>query len=205
MGAPSRQPVTPSGRWYVFAALLAAAGIVGGIVIGMVGFMQMSDKVDGFHRIEVPGSADIQLNETGGYTVYFEYPAASSRGPEGNVNVRLSGPDGEPIALQDYTSDLTYSVSGREGRSGFSFDATRTGTYHLVTQGDSSVTAAVGRGIGSSIVTALLLGFGVVGAGVLAGVIMLIVVAVKRGSSKRRLAAQGWGAYPAGPPPGYSR
>ncbi|WP_280267699.1 hypothetical protein [Nocardia wallacei] len=196
MSQPSRR-VTPSGRWYAFAGALAAIGIVAAVAIGVLGFVRMSDRVDNFQRVEIPGSADVRITETGGYTVYFEYPSASSQVPEGSVNVQLADPDGAPVSLRDYDSELTYAFGGHEGRAGFSFDAARPGTYHLVTQGDSAVTAAVGRGIGTSMVTTILLAFGVAGAGVLAGLIMLIVVAIKRGSSKRRLAvAQGWGRYP---------
>ncbi|WP_280369794.1 hypothetical protein [Nocardia wallacei] len=197
--APER--VTPSGRWYALAALLVVAGIAGAVVVALVGFVHMSDRVDGFQRVQVPGSADVRIAETGGYTVYFEYPNASSRVFRGNVNVQLLGPDGASVPLADYSSALTYGFGGHEGRAGFSFDAARPGTYHVVTQGDSGVTAAIGRGIGTSLASTIILALGIGAAGVVLGVVVLIVVAVKRGSSKRRIAAAGGWGYRAGPPP----
>lgn len=198
-GAPER--VGPSGRWYALGALLVVAGIAGAVAVAVIGFAHMSDKVDGFQRVPVPGSADVRITETGGYTVYFEYPNASSRMFQGNVNVRLLGPDGASVPLEDYSSALTYGFGGHEGRAGFSFDAARPGTYHVVTQGDSGVTAAIGRGIGTSLASSIFLALGVGAMGVVLGLVTVIVVAVKRGSSRRRIAAAGRWAYRPGPPP----
>ncbi|WP_280373951.1 hypothetical protein [Nocardia wallacei] len=200
-GVPER--VIPSGRWYALGALLVVAGIAGAVVVALVGFVRMSDRVDGFQRVPVPGSADVQITETGGYTVYFEYPNASSRVFQGNVNVRLLGPDGTSVPLEDYSSALTYGLGGHEGRAGFSFDAARPGTYHLVTQGDSGVTAAIGRGIGGSLASTILLALGIGAAGVVLGLVVFIVVAVKRGAAKRRIGAGGGGGgWARAPPPG---
>ncbi|MBF6171477.1 hypothetical protein [Nocardia blacklockiae] len=194
------QGITPSGRWYVLAAALAVAGIVGAMVIGVTSFVRLSDRVDGFQRVPIPGSSDVRIGDTGGYTMYFEYPNASAVAFRGSVNVRLLGPDGASIPLEDYSSALTYNFGGHEGRAGFSFDAPRPGTYHVVTQGDSGVTAAIGRGIGGSIGATVLLALGVGAAGVILGLVVLIVVAVRRGSSKRRIAAAAGWSYPAAPP-----
>ncbi|WP_024800463.1 hypothetical protein [Nocardia sp. BMG51109] len=203
---PAPPRITPSTGWYVFAALLVVAGIAGAVAIGVTGLLRSSNTVDDFQRVSIPGSGDVHLTETGGHTVYFEYPGATADVFEGGVNVRLIDPDGGTVALRDYSSSLTYDLGGHEGRAGFSFDAPAPGTYHLVTQGDSGVTAAVGSGIGGSLGTTVVLALGVGVAGVALGIIVFIVVLVRRGASRRRLGpAFGRGGpppgHPAGPPP----
>ncbi len=198
MGSPTPQAITPSGRWFVLGGALIALGIIGGIVLGAVGFLQTSGRIDDFQRVRVPGSGVVNLAESGGYTVYLEYAGASSRGTSGTVNLRVLDPAGKHVDLRKYDASVTYSFGKHEGRAGFSFDAVEPGAYRVTTAGSSEVTVAVGRGLGSSFVGTLLgalaLGFG----GVVLGVLVIVVVAVKRSASKRSAAA-GWF-----PPPGRS-
>ncbi|AFU06054.1 hypothetical protein [Nocardia brasiliensis] len=195
--------VTPSGWWFALGALLIALGVLGGAALAVGSFTQVSGRVDDFQRIEVPGSGAVQLSETGGYTVYFEYSGASEAIFGGEVNVRIADPGGAPVQLRRYDSDVTYSFGKREGRAALSFDAAVPGTYQVTIQGDpgTSATAAIGRGLGTSFVGTLLGGIALGVGGLLLGLAVVIVVAVKRSGSKRRAAASGFtGGYPSGPP-----
>ncbi|WP_174186888.1 hypothetical protein [Nocardia barduliensis] len=164
---------------------LIALGIIGGILLGAFGFLQTSGRIDDFQRVAVPGSGVVNLTESGGYTVYFEYPGASSHGTSGTVNLRVLDPGGKHVDLQKYDASVTYSFGAHEGRAGFSFQAAEPGAYRVTTAGSSEVTVAIGHGLGSSFVGTLLgalaLGFG----GVVLGVLVLVVVAVKRSSGSR--------------------
>ncbi|MFE7745101.1 hypothetical protein [Nocardia sp. NPDC057455] len=183
------QIVTPSGRWFVLGGALIALGIIGGIALGTFGFLQTSGRIDDFQRVHVPGSGVVHLAESGGHTVYFEYAGASSEGASGTVNLRVLDPEGKHVDLRKYDASITYSFGGHEGRAGFSFEAAHPGEYRVTTAGSSEVTVAIGRGLGSSFVGTLLgalaLGFG----GVVLGVLVIAVVAIKRNASKRSAAA----------------
>lgn len=186
VGSPS---ITPSGRWFALGGALIGLGIIGGIVLGAVGFLQTSGRIDDFQRVKVPGSGVVNLAETGGHTVYFEYSGASSRAASGTVNLRVLDPDGKHVELRKYDATITYSFGRHEGRAGFSFEAAKPGAYRVTTAGSSEVTVAIGPGLGSSFVGALLgalaLGFG----GVTLGVLVIVVVAVKRSANRRKVAA----------------
>ncbi|WP_159846180.1 hypothetical protein [Nocardia sp. CY41] len=189
VGTPAPRPITPSGRWFALGGALIALGIIGGIAIGGFGFLQTSARIDDFQRVKVPGSGVVNLSESGGYTVYVEYSGASSRGTPGTVNLRVLDPDGKHVELHKYDATITYSFGGHEGRAGFSFEAAKPGAYRVTTAGSSQVTVAVGRGLGPSFVGTLLgalaLGFG----GVVLGVLVIVVVVVKRSANKRDAAA----------------
>ncbi|MFG1790393.1 hypothetical protein [Nocardia sp. NPDC049149] len=199
-GQPAPQRITPSGWWFVFGALLIVGGLVGGVVLGVLGFVGMAGKVDDLQRVPVPGTGTVQLTETGGYTVNFEYPGASAHGFPGRITTSITDPSGAAVQLQEYSANVTYTFGKHEGRAAFSFTVNTPGTYRVTTTGGPA-TAAIGRGFGTSLAGSLVgacaLGFG----GLVLGVIALIVVGVKRGRSKRRAAAPaGWtGGYPPGP------
>ncbi|WP_063052759.1 hypothetical protein [Nocardia arthritidis] len=190
LGSPA---ITPSGRWFALGGALIALGIIGGIALGAFGFLQTSGRIDDFQRVGVPGSDVVKLAESGGYTVYFEYAGASSEGASGTVDLRVLDPHGKRVELRKYDASITYSFGSHEGRAGFSFEAAEPGGYRVTTAGSSEVTVAVGQGLGSSFVGTLLgalaLGFG----GVVLGVLVIVVVAVKRSASKRNAAVGGLG------------
>lgn len=188
---PAPQRITPSGWWFAFGGLLIAIGVLGGLGLGIFGITQASGKIDDFQRIPVPGSGDVQLTETGGYTVYFE-------GLAGRVNVVITDPAGSAVPLNKYDATVTYSFGKHSGEAAFSFEVKQPGTYHVTTKGDSGGTAAVGRGLGDSFVFQLFAAFGIGGGGLILGLVVIIVVAVKRSGSKRRAALADGGGYPPG-------
>lgn len=210
VGAQSRQ-VTPSGWWHVLGAALIAIGIVGGSALIISAVVRVTDRVESFQRVDVPGSSTLHIDGTGGYTVYHEYSGANSDSLAPQIDVEITAPDGSEVRLSSYTADVTYAFGGHEGQARYSFDVREPGDYQVTTEGDSRGTIAVGRGLGGGlvgpIVAGLLLGF----FGVVAGIVVIVVVAVKRGRSRRDQFARqsGWGspypysgAYPSSGPPG---
>ncbi|MFC9435587.1 hypothetical protein [Nocardia sp. NPDC057030] len=190
---PVPQRITPSVWWFAFGGLLIAIGVFGGLGLGIFGITQTAGKIDDFQRVAVPGSGDVRLTETGGYTVYFE-------GLSGRVNIVITDPGGSAVPLTKYDAAVNYSFGKHSGEAAFSFEAKQPGTYHLTTKGDSGGAVAVGRGLGDSFVFQLFAAFGIGGGGLILGLVVIIVVAVKRSGSKRR-AAQAGGGYPPGPVP----
>jgi hypothetical protein len=196
-----RDQVRPSLWWFGVAGGLAVAGIVGAIVVGVVGVMRLADRVDGFTRIDVPGSGAVEIDDPGGYSIYHEYLGASDESYRSAPGVTVTDPAGNEVVLRRYTTTVTYDFGSHEGEGIYTFEAERSGTYQVETTGDpssSSTTIAVGRGIGRGIASSIV-GALVVGAvGVIAGGVLAIVTGVRRGRSRRMLNAARWG--PPGPP-----
>ncbi|MFD6455629.1 hypothetical protein ACFWF3_33085, partial [Nocardia sp. NPDC060220] len=103
---PAR-PQQSSGGWIVAAVLVIVGGMLGAVGVGAIGFFRMSDSVDRYQRVTVPGSGDPNL-ATGDYTVYFEYPGAATIEPPEAVRARLTDPTGQVVP--------TEAVSGEQWR-----------------------------------------------------------------------------------------
>jgi hypothetical protein len=210
----SDREVRPSVWWFVVAGGLALAGIVGAAVLWVTGVTGLSDTIDGFTRVDVPGSGEVTIDEPGGYSIYHEYGDAANGGFPGPVVVHVSDPSGNEVVLRPYSGTVTYDMGGHEGVGIYTFRAERSGTYEVTTDGAPESTIAVGRGIGRRLVRSIVGGFVVGGIGVVAGIVLAAVTGVRRGRSRRLLTAArlgppgGWGGPPGapgawgGPPPG---
>jgi hypothetical protein len=204
--------VRPSLWWFAVAGGLALAGIAAGIVLLYTGVTRVTDRVDDFTRIDVPGSGEVTIDDPGGYSIYHEYFGASNDDDfdddfQSTPGVTVTDPSGNEVTLRSYTTSVTYDFGGHEGEGLYTFDAEQAGTYQVETTGDSTSTIAVGRGIGRGLVASIAGGLAVGALGVIAGIVLAIVTGVRRSSSRRRLnaerwrqqgppAAPGWGAPP---------
>lgn len=162
-------------------------GIVGGGVLAITGVARTVSAVGDYHRVTVPGTQTVRFEETGKHTVYLEYPGAADSAPVPPVTVRVIGPDGKEIALQQFSADknVSYSYDGREGRGQYDLRVAKTGNYQISTEGSSGVTVTLGRGGAFGWVTWLIGGLGTVFGGLLVGIAFCIVLAARRGRSKR--------------------
>lgn len=199
-GAPraNAEPIRPSAGWFGLAGLVAGIGIVVAIVLWVRTVTGYLDKIDDFQRIDIPGEGTVTLEETGGYTIYHEYPGADDDffGPD-IASITVTAPDGSGVDLRDYSSTVTYSGSGHDGIALFSFTADEAGAYAVSVDGDGGE-LAVGRGLGGGIVGGIVGGLVVGFVGVVAGIVIAVVVGVQRGRNRRR--RQVWGRPPPGPP-----
>src|SRR5689334_7369489 len=179
-----------SGRWYLAALIPFAigAGVVAGSAHSLV------DDVERMPRVVVPGSGEVTL-AAGDYTAFGEseshvgdtvYRASSLQ-----VRCALRAVGGpEQVALTTPSGKVSYGFAGFQGRSMFALTIPRAGTYQLLCEGDGGpATVAFGQGIGTSIVLALLGGFGGIGG----AIATLLVVRRKR---RRARAAQELGGLP---------
>lgn len=224
-GGPVTPPrIRPGSGGYVLGGILLAVAVIGGIVILSVTLVRSLDKVEDFERVSVPGQGTVEITDTGGYTLYHEFPGAASNdttfGDRSSLcyyeEVTLTDPNGQVVALSCYSTNVDYDRNGREGVALYSFDADVAGTY-TVESSELTGTVAVGRGISEGIFGGVLFGvlFGLVL--FIVGVALIIVTAVRRGKAKRAAGPPlpppggwsppggpgGWGAPPpgAGPPP----
>jgi hypothetical protein len=196
----SAEGIKPSAWWYGVAAAVAVAGIVIAIVVMVQAIAGLVDRVDDFQRVSLPGSGTITLDETGGYTVYHEFSGASDSSTLGSsVSVNITGPDGQPVELRNYDSNVTYNWDDHEGVALYSFHADQVGEYTISAEGQQGV-VAVGRGFGIDSLVGGIFGALVIGLlGAAIGGAIAIVVGVKRGKSRRSRSIHG-PQYGPGPP-----
>lgn len=202
MAATTQQKLKPSGFWYVIGVLLMVGGpILGGTLVG-VGFYNAYQELEDFDSVPIDGGGEITL-DAGDYTVYAEGPGVDTFTVFSSSDLEILDPSGEPVDLSFTTSETTYSVGSRDGTSVLTFTAPVDGTYEVnplesVSRSSNVTDIAIGPGFGDIVgdQAGLFVIGGIVGTlGFIIGLILLIVVAVKRGKSKkqRRLAAGGYG------------
>lgn len=181
-----------SRKWYWLVPALVVAGIAN-LVWGIV---RLESEVEAMQRAVMPGSASIALPE-GDTTLYFE--RTSSLNGEAyevtgslNVRCRVTDPAGKPVSIERPRSSVTYALGRYAGSNMFDLHVDTAGTYQLACEAPSPFVFAVGRGVGTRIVDAVLgsmLAFGL-------GVAAFAVVFVRRRSLRRTAQLGGAAAGP---------
>ncbi len=182
MGAGS-----PSRRGYVIAVVIAVIGVVIGVSGLLRGLSQLSDRVEAFQRVDVPGTDTLSFSGPGDFTVYYE---ATSLGlaegetvslPAVDISLESEG-DKASVELAKYSGNLTYTVGGYEGVAVATFHIDRPGTYKMTAKAALAPgigQLAVGKGLGSSFARALLPGL-ILLLALLTAIILTVVTAVRR-------------------------
>jgi hypothetical protein len=196
---------------------VAAAGLVaGGVVIGRTA-TGYGDRIDGFDRVEVPGTMEVELRGTGGYSIYHEYEGAfDEEQPFGEdldprdlllvptPTVTVTDPSGDEVSLAGYETKVSYDADTHEGIGLYTFRVDNPGTYEVEASGDTAPTGsviAVGRGVSTGVITGVITGLLLGFVGVVAGVVIAIVLMVRRGRNRRAQASPPPSPYASFGPP----
>jgi hypothetical protein len=186
----TRRP-TSAGYWV--AALIAAAGLLGAAVWGVMGAVSLAEQVDAFARLEVPGEAVLTVEEPADLTIFYEAAGIDQEQAEvPALTISILGPDGDPVAIAGYGSELTYHIDDHVGRAIATFSALQAGDHLVVVEGEAPPEATLAFGEGVS---------GIVGTIAGAGLLLLVtlgaggVLALVTASRRRKLP-------PPPPPPG---
>jgi hypothetical protein len=181
------EKVRPGRIWYV----LTLAVLVAGIAWLVVGLVSVASAIDGLQRVPVPGHGTVSLTNSGGYTIYYEGPGArtGSISPF-HVNVVPASPGAAVASLTQYGSSVTYNFGSRNGRAVLSLQIKHPGRFAVTTTGTEPPNAdiAIGAGIGSSIVKALLPAIPLIILGFGASLLLFIFRTVR----KRRVQQRAW-------------
>jgi len=206
-----------AGIWVGIA--LVVVGVLGGIGLVVAGARSVVTGVEELERVPIDGGT-IDLDGAGTVDVYGErnvagsapttFSSSTSGGPVPDIDVVITGPDGEEAPIRPVPGSEEYHSDGHWGTRIGRLDADRPGIYTVEVVGGADAarydTIAVGDSIrpqGLWLIVAGVLGGGLV---VLVGIIVIIVSAVKRGRARKRSLQGSWPnppGTPGPPPPGW--
>ena len=202
--ARGAHPVRPARFWYWVAGAAVVAAVLWFALGLFLGFLLVNRQVEGFQRVPIPGQAEVSFAEPGGYTLYYEGLGASDQQatiPSFSVSLApVSG--GQEVSIRDYGGSATYDFAGHSGRALGTFQIEEPGRFLLQAEGEprsAEANVAVGSSVGPAIFRAVILTIAGTLILLLAGVVLAVVVAVRRNHAHRLLpapAAQpgtGWG------------
>jgi hypothetical protein len=202
----------PSAALYVLAVVIIIAGFI-------VGGMQCAKTFESYDEwltyVTVPGTKTITLSEAGKYTIYHEHTTVLDGQPHSTTNAEAAALEytltnkasGKQITLASPATDETYTLGARQGVAIMVFTIDEPGDYQFDARyrdgrTEPKLVIAIGQGIVKRIFKGILVPMAAIGAGLVIGIIIIIVTAVGRGRAKRAaLMAQQQMMYPP-PPPG---
>jgi hypothetical protein len=196
--------ISPSRWYYALAAAVIIAGVVLFVVTIWKGVTSIPSKVQ---QVVAPGKAELTLASPGDYTIFYEYQSVIgnriySTGADvpGLECTLVSKTTGAPVTLSRSTVDSNYSFGGRSGKSVFDFHIDQPGVFQISSsyaegrQGEE-VVLAVGQGVAMGIVTMVFKALGIMFGSIALTIAIVLITAIKRRNSAKRLRAAG------GPPP----
>jgi hypothetical protein len=182
---PVEQRRTARG-WY-----LVGLGLIGtATAIAVTGFAQMGSTVAGMQRVTMPGRADVTI-AGGRSTVYFERRSVVNDDViEAPDDLRFACTLEEQethvaVPLVPAASRTAYDYGDYAGRSVYDFDPKLARAFTITCTGPQKFALALGGGIGAWIIVAAA---GALMPG-LAGVILMLVVFLRRRRQARRATA----------------
>lgn len=161
--------VKPRKSLYAVSGLIFIVGIILFVIVLVTGIISSIDCIN--TQVVVPGTKKIELKEPGEYSIYFEYRSVidgkifDTSNINGLVCKLKNIETGEYVKLKNSSSNSSYSIKGREGRSIFNFTIDKAGIYEIDAtyesgEGEEAV-LAIGKGFGSTLVRTILVCFGI--------------------------------------------
>lgn len=182
----------PGRKWYVLAGAIFVVSFVAFVFFLFTRILGMGDAFD---RFVVPGSAEVELEETGRYTVFHESistldGAVYRVGDVSGLEIEVVAEDGSPVRVVSPIGSMEYRMGGREGTAMAAFEVDEPGTYRISAtyrggEGPETV-LAVARGFGTRIVTTVFGAIGLALGGTFLSVGIAVTTFVLRHRAKRR-------------------
>lgn len=211
---PNVRPASgPSALLYVLAFVIILGGFVGGVVQCANTFMDYNEWLT---YVTVPGSGTITLSEPGKYTLYHEHvtvldgrPYTPTGGQPSELDFTLTNKStGKQIPLTSPGSNETYTLGERQGVAFMVFTVDTPGEYELTGtyrdgRSEPKLVMAVGKDVVKRILKGIVMPMVLIGAGIVIGIVLIIITAVGRGRAKRAAYMyQQQQMMPPPPPPG---
>lgn len=172
----------------VFAVVLTALG-VGGFAFGVFSAVKSIDVGQRFNAGETV-TAQLQPSPRGAI-----YARVVTSGYQPQAQCTVTGPAGGKVTLAPPGGRFSTTSGGFTWSEIFVIEATESGTHHVVCESSETTAFTVGKhadvgklfgGIFGGLASLMILPF----AGIVTGVIIAVVVGVKRGNHRRRLLAE---------------
>lgn len=130
-----REKIKPSILYFFVAGIIFISGVIVFILLLVNGLKTITS---GGEQVLAPGTSTISLNETGNYTIFYEYESVLN-GEVYSTSKSLNKffckvnkkSDGSDIALNNSTMKTTYTLGSRSGVSIFNFQVNEVGEYDL--------------------------------------------------------------------------
>jgi hypothetical protein len=179
----TRSRRVPSKAWYWLAAVVVLLGIGCGVTWGVVSTVRTHDRAQSLPRMDAPGRLQVPVEAGTSRLIFFEGEGKPS--PEA-MGITVTAPDGSSVPVKPYDLLMQYEIAGWVGAPIASFSAPTAGMYTISAkkayhQGRISVGDNFVRTQAIDIVGALAL----IAACNVAGLVIVIVVAVKRSPRDR--------------------
>ena len=141
--------------WYLVSAglMICAASIA------IIAWTQMGSRVEGLQRVVMPGSVKLTV-PAGTSTLYFERESiveGKTYSTPGTFSYQCDFSEKDNVTLRPSSGKVSYSISGFSGRNAFDVDTQVANTYTLrcSSQNGEQFVLALGRGVGSAVVVAV--------------------------------------------------
>jgi hypothetical protein len=173
---------------------LLAAGVLGAILWGVLGFAHIATTIDDLQRFAIPSTSTAHL-EARKYTVYVEGPGADESTPPVDLFVTHARSE-RAVPVRPYSGSLTYSFD-TSGSAVATVAPPRDGDYVVRARGvgaPGGYELALGPSVGGRIVATIVGAFAIGGVLGLAGLGLLVATGVRR--SRRRAATLRGGGAP---------
>jgi hypothetical protein len=191
-----KQPIRPSGWFYVLGAAVILAGMSVFVYSLFQGVFHLTDNLT---QVVVPGGKDLTLQPERKYTIFLEEQSVVD-GRIYSTTTNLNGltcqvssqTSGKQIDTHRARSSTSYNLGGRSGRSVLEFLTEEGGTYHLACdyegdrQGPKAV-LAVGSGVTEAMLRTILTCFVSIFGGGILGAAILVTVFLLRERAKRKM------------------
>ena len=153
-------------------------------------------------QIVVPGEKDVAFLTPGRYTIFLEEESvvdgriySASGGISGLKCTVVSNSDSDQLPLRNPSTNVTYTLSGRSGRSVLQFNVTKSGTYTVACgyadgAGAPQTVIAVGTGTDTKIFSTLFRSLTAFFSTMAGGIAIFLVVLARRDRCKRSLRDQ---------------
>ncbi len=155
---------------------LMVLALVGSILYGFLSLKQTARTVEAFQRVDLPGTATVEL-EARKYIIYAEGPGANQSTPEVAVTDLRSQ---SPVSVRPYLTSLTYSF-GTAGSAVATVTPPQAGSYEIraTSTDETATTLALGDSVVGGILRTVLGAFAVGGVLGVSGLILVIVTGVR--------------------------
>jgi len=186
--------ITKPSRWYyVLAALVFVLGAAGGIA-----YAGASLRVGANPRVVVPGTHEIQLDDSGKYTIFYEYRSLvdgrlySTNESIPAIHVSLTAEDTLlPIEVSKPSVTSSYGTNHYSGKSLLEFNIDERGEYILTAEYEEGKTGPdVVLAIGQTNVAKMVIGlFAIVAVSLVLGSLIIVLTFVRRHIANTRMKA----------------